>query len=88
MRHFFPPPAIAITKTSSGYDLGFTNKETGKQIEMSVPFSGIFENDPDREITRKEVKELGNLIVDVLDNYLDGHAVRQVLKRRARKPKR
>ncbi len=87
MRHFLPPPGTGITKTLSGYDVVFTNNQTGQHINMSVPLSGIFEDDPAREITRKEVKELADLIVDVLDKYLDGGAM-QVRKSRPRKPKK
>ena len=71
MRHFLGPPPIKVSKTSSGYDVIFENSQTGEQIKMSLPRSGIFEDDPTREITTKEVKELSKQIVEVLDTYLD-----------------
>ena len=66
-RHF---KTFKIGQRVSGYDVEFLNKDTGQQITMSIPLSGIFESDPSREITHNEVKDLANAISDVLDKHL------------------
>jgi hypothetical protein len=59
-----------ITKTADSYNIVFPNKDTGKEIELTLPNTGIFESDPSRIITQNEVKNLAEQIADVLDNSL------------------
>jgi hypothetical protein len=66
-RHF---KTFKIGRTDSGYNVEFLNKDTGQQITMSIPLSGIFEGDPSREITRNEVKNIATAVSDVLDKHL------------------
>ena len=59
-----------VSPVAGGFEVVFTNKDTGAEIHMTIPADGLFEGDPTRQITQQEVKDLAGEVVDKLDEFL------------------
>ena len=59
-----------VNQVAGGFEVVFTNKDTGAEIHMTIPEDGLFEGDPTRQITQQEVKDLAREVVDKLDEFL------------------
>ena len=51
------------------HQITFTNEETGEEIIMIVPCQGVYEGDPEREITAEEVNALASQANEMLRGF-------------------
>jgi hypothetical protein len=67
--HHYGEGSTTVGTTEFGFDVVFRNKETGQEIKMYIPRSGVME-DPDRGLTLTKVREVADAIAAVLRQEL------------------
>lgn len=61
-----------LMRTNSSFGLSYVNEKSGATIHMTGAARGLFEGEVDRVIGEDELVELGEQIVEVLQQFFDG----------------
>ncbi len=68
MSRHWQPKSVVVTPQG---ELTFVHKDTGQIIRVSIPATGIYENDPKKSLTQEDAQSIADGILPVIKSVLD-----------------